>query len=104
MTVPAPNHQVNKAEVVKEIDLPDQLAPALKQTIDGACEQLHAAYPQMHKPSERCRPPHLHRDPLRNKLYLTQAVHKATTPTELYAMIARVNTALAKRPASQWPE
>ena len=53
---------VNKGESVKEIDLPDQLAPDLKAHIDGACAALFKAFPEMHKPSERCRPPHIHRD------------------------------------------
>ena len=59
--------EVNKGEVVKEIDLPDTLAPDLKSYIDGAVDKLTRSFPAMHKPSERCRPPHVHRDTLRNR-------------------------------------
>lgn len=96
--------EVNKAESVKEIDLPDQLAPELKAHIDGACELLHKRFPSMHKPSERCRPPHLHRDTLRNKLFQAGAARGAESPEQLLAMIMRVNEALKARLTSSWPE
>jgi hypothetical protein len=144
--------EVNKAEAVKEIDLPDALAPALKAHIDGACEmvrrrptaarravahrrsararahgrvwtalrrvarltaaarrthaathpQLCKAYSEMHKPSERCRPPHLHRDTLRNKLFLSHAAQQSRSAQQLYAMIMRVNETLRARPTNAW--
>ena len=58
----------------------------------------------MHKPSERCRPPHLHRDTLRNKLFLTPAVHSVHTSEELYAMLMRANGRLAKLPTASWSD
>lgn len=61
--------QLNKAEIVKEIDLPDTIAPTKKKVIDEAVDTLRGRYPGMFKPSERCRPPHVHRDTLRNKLF-----------------------------------
>ena len=81
-----------------------QLAPSLKAYIDGACERLVKAYPEMHKPSERCRPPHVHKDTLRNKLFTTACVHHARSADELYAMLMRVNEQLRVQPTSSWPD
>lgn len=96
--------EVNKAESVKEIDLPDTLAPELKAHIDGACSQLQARYPDMFKPSERCRAPHLHRDTLRNKLFQTSATRAVGSANELLAMLLRANERLRRRPRGAWPE
>lgn len=96
--------EVNKGEVVKEIDLPDQLAPELKSFIDEAVATLLRRWPEMFKPSERCRPPHLHRDTLRNKLFQAHATHGATSAEALVAAVSRVNEALKARPISTWPE
>ena len=52
--------EVNKGESVKEIDLPDAIAPERKGHIDWASEALRARYSDMFKPSERCRVPHMH--------------------------------------------
>lgn len=64
---------MNKAESVKEIDLPDAIAPARKALIATACHALKSAYGPMFSASERCRPPHLHLDTLRNRLFYSQA-------------------------------
>ena len=42
------SRQVNKAESVKEIDLPDAIAPLKKSYIDDACGQLERRYPEMY--------------------------------------------------------
>jgi len=83
--------ECNKAEAVKEIDLPDTLAPDMKAYIDGAVEAWTKKFPEMFKPSERCRPPHLHRDTLRNKLFQTPATHSVGGMDELVAMMTRAN-------------
>lgn len=96
--------EVNKAESVKEIDLPDAIAPERKAHIDEACERLRKAYPDMFKPSERCRPPHVHRDTLRDKLFHHAASADVTSAEALYARVLAVNGRMAVRPAMQWPE
>ncbi len=96
--------EVNKAESVKEIDLPDAIAPQRKAHIDEACERLRKAYPDMFKPSERCRPPHVHRDTLRNRLFHHAATADVTSAEALYVRFLAVNGRLAARPATQWPE
>lgn len=96
--------EVNKAESVKEIDLPDAIAPQKKAHIDTAVERLRGNFPEMFKPSERCRPPHLHRDTLRNKLFHHAATTEVTNADGLYARFEQVNQRLAARPLTQWPE
>ena len=54
--------EVNKGESVKEIDLPDAIAPERKGHIDWASEALRTRFSDMFKPSERCRVPHMHKD------------------------------------------
>ena len=96
--------EVNKAESVKEIDLPDAIAPERKAHIDEACERLRKVYPDMFKPSERCRPPHVHRDTLRDKLFHHAASADVTSAEALYARVLAVNGRMAARPPMQWPE
>ena len=85
--------EVNKGESVKEIDLPDQLAPERK-LVDGAC-----AY----KPTRRCtsRPidagRRIHRDTLRNKLF--HAGGAPGVPRRSFILLY-VNDRLRGRPAS----
>ena len=76
----------------------------LKAFIDDGVAALLRRWPEMFKPSERCRPPHLHRDTLRNKLFQAHATHAATSADDLVAMVTRVNEALKARPASAWPD
>lgn len=61
--------EVNKAERVEEIDLPDALAPRAKKVIDDAVAVLEGKYADMFKPSPRCRVPHVNREVLRTKLF-----------------------------------
>ena len=76
----------------------------MKAHIDGAVQSLLKLWPSMFKPSERCRPPHLHRDTLRNKLFQTAATHNVGATEELVAMVLRVNEQLKSRADSSWPD
>ena len=96
--------EVNKGESVKEIDLPDALAPTRKAIIDDACARLKSHFGAMFKPSERCRPPHLHLDTLRNKLFHCAAVEHVVSSDDLYARMLRANDRLRGHPPTAWPE
>ncbi len=96
--------EVNKAESVKEIDLPDTIAPDHKRHIDAACRLLQEMYPRMHKPSERCKPPHVHRDTLRTRLMDHRATRGVADGAELLSMILAVNEKLKERPPGSWPD
>jgi len=94
--------EVNKGESVKEIDLPDAIAPKRKSIIDDACERLQQMYPEMFKPSERCRPPHIHKDTLRNKLFHHTSIEDVSSAADLIDGLLIVNKQLQARPSSSW--
>ena len=94
---------VNKAESVQEIDLPDAIAPARKKFIDQTVETLARRWPQMFKPSSRCRPPHIHKDTLRNKLFIHAATERIESAAELTEMILELNSRLGLLPKKHWP-
>lgn len=95
--------EVNKAESVKEIDLPDAIAPAKKGVIDEAVDNLRRTNADMFRPSERCRPPHIHFDTLRNRLFQHPATESVGTAAELLKQLQTINAHLAARPRSEWP-
>ena len=94
---------VNKAESVQEIDLPDAIAPARKKFIDQTVETLARRRPQMFKPSSRCRPPHIHKDTLRNKLFIHAATERIESAAELTEMILELNSRLGLLSKKHWP-
>uniref|UniRef100_A0A7S0LP73 Uncharacterized protein n=1 Tax=Coccolithus braarudii TaxID=221442 RepID=A0A7S0LP73_9EUKA len=94
--------EVNKGESVKEIDLPDAIAPARKLVIDTAVDSIVHRWPEMFKPSERCRPPHLHKDTLRNRLFQHPATMHVENATELVSNVTKINEKLAKLPKAHW--
>lgn len=125
--------EVNKAERVEEIDLPEALAPRAKKVIDDAVAVLEGKYAPMFKPSTRCRVPHVNREVLRNKLFNSALVdRRALSDSAQLVTILEVrgprrgrthplpppppsrerpppgasqdaNTRLAAKPRDQWP-
>lgn len=97
--------ELNKAESVPEVDLPDALAPPAKVAIDAAVGALADAFPGMFKPSARCRPPHVHGDSLRNALHRSGVVAALGTPSpaRLKALLLAASARLGQRPAEVWP-
>ncbi|KAL1515212.1 hypothetical protein AB1Y20_004273 [Prymnesium parvum] len=62
--------EINKAEPVTLIDLPDVGAePKDNEIITNVAQLLSTRYPNMFKPSHNCRPPHVNVDVLRNKIF-----------------------------------
>ena len=69
--------EINKAEPVKLVDLPGiKLTQADRDTINDGAARLEAAYPEMFKPSQRCRVPHLNIDNLREALFHSDVVKR----------------------------
>lgn len=101
---------INKAEMVQEIDLPNHLATSDKVIIDEACNLLQGRYPEMFK-GERCRAPHCHLATLRNELFLQRnavlalnSANPITTAAQLLDMIEACNSTYAAKPKSYWPK
>lgn len=100
--------ELNKAEMVQEIDLPCHLASPEKVLIDEACQNLYARYPSMFK-GERCRIPHIHLATIRNDLFQQKRFVLALdsekpikTSNELFDMLEDCNRALARKSDSFW--
>mmetsp|Transcript_9399 Transcript_9399/g.13000 ORF Transcript_9399/g.13000 Transcript_9399/m.13000 type:complete len:335 (-) Transcript_9399:181-1185(-) len=61
--------EINKAEPVKSIDMPGEVNPNVKATIDEAVDELKGTYSEMFKVSSKCLAPHVHQDTLREDLF-----------------------------------
>ena len=94
--------EVNKSESVKEIDMPDAIAPIRKTAIDNTVALLNRRFPMMFKPSERCRPPHVHRDTLRNVLFQHPSTESVVNEDDLLKRILKVNEILGKTSKKFW--
>lgn len=70
---------INSCEPVKLCDIPGMLEAEEKAIIDDACMALKLKYPEMFKPTSRCRPPHVHLDSLREKLFEFNVIRKIKT-------------------------
>jgi len=71
-------------------------AEILVAILDAAADSLAATYPDMFKPSSRCKPPHLNLDVLRDDLFQSEFLprHDVSSAAELLAVLDRVNAAL----------
>jgi len=90
--------EINKAEPVKLVDMPRVAKSKDKDVIDEAASQLLEAYPEMFKPSQRCRPPHLNVDNLRDAIFTANILknHSITSSSALYNWILKRNKELEK--------
>lgn len=91
--------EINKAEPVKLVDMPRVAKSKDKEMIDDAANQLFETYPEMFKPSQRCRPPHLNVDNLRDAIFTANILknHSITSSSALYDWIMQRNEELEKR-------
>jgi len=97
--------EINKAEPVSLIDLPDVGASAAENVIlTEAAEKLANAYPSMFKPSQNCRPPHLNVDLLRNEMHKAGVLerHSIGSSDELLKWLEEVNKQLAGLNGEEW--
>ena len=90
--------EINKAEPVKLVDMPRVVKSKDKDIIDDAANQLFETFPEMFKPSQRCRPPHLNVDNLRDAIFTANILkqHSITSSSALYDWIMQRNEELAK--------
>ena len=68
--------EINKAEPVKLVDMPGIAKKSDRRTIDEAASKLVESSPAMFKPSQRCRPPHLNVDNLRDALFASDVLRR----------------------------
>jgi len=91
--------EINKAEPVKLIDLPGVAKTQEKRLINHVCESLRESYPDMFKPSQRCRSPHVNIDNLRNAIFTADLLDRRNLKTieDLEAYIQDINSSLTNK-------
>jgi len=103
--------EINKAEPAFEVDLPGVADDHVRAVIDSVSESLASQFPEMFKPSVRCRPPHLNVDRLRQDLFSSDTVRKQIDKAprdreeaskELLDWALEQNAKLSKRSAADW--
>jgi len=91
--------EINKAEPVKLVDMPGVAKKSERNIIDDAAQRLMDAHPDMFKPSQRCRTPHLNVDNLRDALFAADILkrHDIRSSKALLDWMAEKNQELAHR-------
>ncbi len=88
--------EINKAEPIKLVDMPGVAKGADRKVITEGASRLKEAYPDMFKPSQACRPPHLNIDNLRDALFAADIInrHNLKSPKALEDWMMQQNDAL----------
>ncbi len=91
--------EINKAEPVKLVDMPGVAKRTDRRIINEAASALSDMYPDMFKPSQRCRAPHLNIDNLRDNIFAAGIIskHKIKSEKDLVNWIMAQNTELGKK-------
>ena len=91
--------EINKAEPVKDVDLPGMVSDFERETLQRVVAALQTSFPDMFKESTKCRKPHLNVDNLRDAIYSRGVVqrHGHNDEEELLAWILTQNDELGKR-------
>jgi hypothetical protein len=89
--------EINKGEPVTLLDMPGVASVKDKTIITDAVEQLAAAYPDMFSPSQRCKPPDVNVDNMRDRLYGSGVLkrHDLSTSKKLLEWLVETNNLLA---------
>jgi hypothetical protein len=91
--------EINKAEPVKLVDMPGVASSVDRRIINDTATYLEEQYPEMFKPSQRCRPPHLNIDNLRDAIFASGLLkkHKITSKTALLKWVTKHNGDMKKK-------
>jgi len=88
--------EINKAEPVKLVDMPGIAKKADRNIINDGAQMLMDSYPDMFKPSQRCRSPHLNIDNLRDALFASDVLkrHSVKSSKALFDWMSEKNQEL----------
>ena len=88
--------EINKAEPVKLVDMPGVASGTDRKVITEGAARLKESFPDMFKPSQQCRAPHLNIDNLRDALFASDIIkrHKLKSPKALEQWMMQQNDAL----------
>jgi hypothetical protein len=91
--------EVNKAEPVKFVDLPGVAKASHRNAINEGAARLQERFSEMFRPTQRCRPPHLNIDNLRDALFASNVIERHTlkTPKALEEWMMGQNEILATK-------
>lgn len=91
--------EVNKAEPVKLVDMPGIAKSSDRKLLTDAAEKLSEQYRDMFSSSQKCRPPHLNLDNLRDALFAANVIarHSIKTSRQLEEWMIQQNEALAEK-------
>lgn len=108
--IPIVQDEKGSIEIATELPVPStdgvikreslQLSPEdLVTILDSAADSLSGSYPDMFKPSSRCKPPHLNVDVLRDDLFQSDFLprHGVRSAADLLALLDRVNNSLKEQ-------
>lgn len=78
----------------------------VREILDSAADALMSRYPDMFKPSMKCKPPHLNADKFRDSVYESEILNRRNirTTEELIAYIDKVNEKYSQRSEQEWRE
>jgi hypothetical protein len=94
--------EVNKAEPVKLVDLPGVAKSSHRNIINAGASRLQEQFPNLFSDSQRCRPPHLNIDNLRDALFASNVLdrHNLKSAKALETWIMGQNDLLATKLAA----
>jgi len=90
---------INKAEPIKLVDMPGVASVKDRKIITDAVNSLLQQHPEMFKTSQRCRPPHLNLDNLRDALFSSDVLKRQSflNSKELLEWITEKNAAIKEK-------
>lgn len=90
--------EINKAEPLKMLDIPGVASTADRNLITEAVETLRDQFPAMFSTSQRCRPPNVNIDNLRNSIFGANILlrHELTTSGKLLNWLLEQNAKLGE--------
>lgn len=91
--------EINKAEPVKLVDMPGVASVTDRKVITEGASRLKERFPDMFKPSQQCRAPHLNIDNLRDALFASDIIkrHKLKSPKALENWMVEQNDVLRQQ-------
>mmetsp|Transcript_29986 Transcript_29986/g.69171 ORF Transcript_29986/g.69171 Transcript_29986/m.69171 type:complete len:162 (+) Transcript_29986:734-1219(+) len=91
--------EINKAEPIKLVDMPGVATKGEQKIINEAASRLQKNFPEMFKPSQQCRAPHLNIDNLRDALFGSEILqrHQLKSSKQLLEWIIGQNESLGKK-------
>mmetsp|Transcript_22083 Transcript_22083/g.54574 ORF Transcript_22083/g.54574 Transcript_22083/m.54574 type:complete len:434 (-) Transcript_22083:1951-3252(-) len=91
--------EVNKAQPVRLLDLPGMAKASHLKMINGAAKSIKENYPEMFSESQRCRPPHLNEDNLRDAIFAADIIdrHSLKSHKQLHDWIMTQNDIMQEK-------